>query len=264
MTEKRIAALALSTIALLGGCGGEASAPSPPAAETTSAQAAPAAAAPARPGPDLAPERTAGEDHEVIAFHVALDRARVTIADVAMSTDLESVLAKTGGSLAVNAGFFEVDTLPEGLAVSEGRELSAKSLVLGGGVVAIAGRRARLFAVEEYAPPEGLDFAVQCRPRLVVGGAQHVKKDDGRAAERTALCLRDGGARLDVVLARGPSRGDGPTLSAWSALLAARGCEGALNLDGGPSTGAAWREGGSIRSSPPREGIRHAIVVTLD
>lgn len=259
MTDKRIAAFALSTIAVLGGCGGEASAPSPPPAETTSASAASAAAAPARPGPDLAPERTAGEDYEVIAFHVALDRARVTIADVAMSRDLESVLAKTGGSLAVNAGFFEVDTLPEGLAVSEGRELSAKSLVLGGGVVAIAGRRARLFAVEEYAPPEGLDFAVQCRPRLVVGGAQHVKKDDGRAAERTALCLRDGGARLDVVLARG-----GLTLSALSALLAARGCEGALNLDGGPSTGAAWREGGSIRSSPPREGIRHAIVVTLD
>lgn len=257
------------TLVLLAGCGGEPGGPAGDASAGVSASAqAPsstAGASRAAPdlAPDLAPERARDGDHEVLAFRVALSRARVTIADAAMSQDLAGVLAREGGSLAVNGGFFEVDTRPEGLAVSEGRELSARSLALGGGVVTVSGGRARLFAVEDYAPPEGLDFAVQCRPRLVVGGAQHVKKDDGRAAERTALCLRDGGATLEVVLARGEAAGSGPTLSAWSALLAARGCEGALNLDGGPSTGAAWREDGRLRALPPRGGVRHAIVVRL-
>jgi Phosphodiester glycosidase len=247
----------------LAGCGTEApaagssgaasSVPVPPQAISTAAARA----------PDLVPERGRAGEHDLIVFRASLTRARLTIADVGMSTDLAGVLAKVGGSLAVNGGFFEVDTTPEGLAVSEGRELSAKSLVLGGGVAAIAAGRASLFAVEDYSPPPGLDFAVQCRPRLVVSGAQHVKRDDGREAERTALCLREGGSVVEVVVARGEGRGSGPTLSAWSALLAARGCEGALNLDGGPSTGAAWVEDGAIRSVPPREGIRHAIVVTL-
>ena len=132
--------------------------------------------------------------------------------------------------------------------------MSAMSLELGGGVVTVARGHAQLFAVEDYVAPSGIDFAVQCRPRLVVGSAQHVKQDDGREAERTALCLRDAGSTLEVVIARGAAPGAGPTLSAWSALLAARGCEGALNLDGGPSTGAAWREGGAIKTLPPRAG----------
>jgi uncharacterized protein YigE (DUF2233 family) len=208
------------------------------------------------------PERTKAAGYEVLAFRVELPRARVTIVDVAMSPTLEAVLPRTQGSLAVNGGFFTPDTQPEGLAVSEGRELSAKSLVLGGGVLTVVRGRGQLFAVEDYVPPEGLDFAVQCRPRLVVGAAQHVKKDDGREADRTALCLRDGGSTLEVVIARGAA-GLGPRLSAWSALLVARGCEGALNLDGGPSTGAAWREGGAIKVLPPRAGIRHAIVVSM-
>ncbi len=89
-----------------------------------------------------------------------------------------------------------------------------------------------MFAAEDYAAPDGLDFAIQCRPRLVVRSVQHVKKDDGREAERTALCLRDG-STLEVVIAHGPVPGHGLTLSALSGLLVARGCQDALNLDGG-------------------------------
>lgn len=218
--------------------------------------------APAPKAPDLIPERGKAGETDLLVFRFSLERYQVTIADVAMSRDLAQVLDKERASLVVNGGFFEVDDTPEGLAVSDGKELSAKSLVLGGGVVAIAEKKASLFAVEEYTPPPGLSFAVQCRPRLVVGGAPHIRKDDGREAERTALCLRDGGTVIEVALARGAGR-SGPTLSAWSKLLAERGCEGALNLDGGPSTGAAWVENGEARSLPPRAGIRHAIVVRL-
>jgi hypothetical protein len=44
-------------------------------------------------------------------------------------------------------------------------------------------------------------------------------------------------------------------------MLVSRGCEGALNLDGGPSTGVAWREGGKIHALAPRGPLRHAIAV---
>lgn len=209
------------------------------------------------------PERATVDGREVLAFRVDLRSARLRIIDVAMGTDLGAVLARTGASLAVNGGFFSADARPEGLVVSEGREISAKSLALGGGVLTVARGRGELFATEDYAAPDGVDFAMQCRPRLVVGGVQHVKKDDGREAERTALCLRDS-ATLEIIVTLGASPGRGPTLSAWSRLLATRGCTGALNLDGGPSTGVAWREGGGVRALAPKAGIRHAIVVSTE
>lgn len=208
---------------------------------------------------NLPPVQTTHDSFDMFVFSVALNKVNVTILDVNMSSDFSSVLQSSLSSLVINGGFFEVDTEPEGLAVSGGRELSPKSLVLGGGVLTIAEDSAKLFAVEEYTPPAKLSFAVQCRPRLVVDKQQHVKKDDGRRAERTALCIRDSGKQLDAVLMRGSARGTGPTLSEEAALLTQHGCEYALNLDGGPSTGAAWMADGQVRSLRPREGVRHAI-----
>lgn len=252
--------LLVCAIGLLASCGNDPTVPNGAAVTTTFS---PPPVATPHHAPVLVPERTTTEGYEVLAFRVDLHRAKLTIADLAMSIALEGVLSRTGGSLAVNGGFFTPDTRPEGLAVSEGRELSEKNPLLGGGVLTVAHGHGQLFAVEDYAAPDGLDFAIQCRPRLVVGGVQHVKKDDGREAERTALCLRDG-STLEVVIAHGEVPGHGPTLSAWSGLLTARGCQDALNLDGGPSTGAAWREGGTIKGVPPRAGIRHAIVVAME
>ena len=41
--------------------------------------------------------------------------------------------------------------------------------------------------------------------------------------------------------------------------LAQRGCEDAVNLDGGPSTGVACRENGAIRVLAPARPVRHAV-----
>ena len=43
--------------------------------------------------------------------------------------------------------------------------------------------------------------------------------------------------------------------------IAALGCDGALNLDGGPSTGVAYWRDGQLHHLPPRGPIRHAVVV---
>jgi len=89
----------------------------------------------------------------------------------------------------------------------------------------------------------------------------NVKSDDKKRAERTALCTRDGGKVIEVVVVRGSDDGEspGPSLFALAAHLVERGCESALNLDGGPSTGAAWKEGGDVKLLAPRGPVRHVI-----
>ncbi len=52
----------------------------------------------------------------------------------------------------------------------------------------------------------------------------------------------------------------GPSLYALGRFLAQRGCENALNLDGGPSTGVAYREGDEVKLVPPRAGVRQVLV----
>jgi len=201
-------------------------------------------------------------DFEVKSFSRSLDAYELTIEDVGMSTALDAVLQKSGGDLAVNGGFFDKEGKGLGLAMSNGLRLSSLAKKMSGGVLTIAGdgKKAELFETESFDPPEGLKFAVQCRPRLVVKGEANVKSDDGHRSERTALCLRDGGKTIETYLVKGGE--GGPSLFALGKWLAARGCEDALNLDGGPSTGAAWREQGSGEKKllAPRGPVRHAIV----
>ncbi|MBX3190939.1 MAG: phosphodiester glycosidase family protein [Labilithrix sp.] len=199
--------------------------------------------------------------YAVRAWTFPLDRVDLRIEDVALSTALEATLERTGAELVVNGGFFDPAGKAVGLAISDGAVLSRLSREMSGGVLTYDGERARLWETETFAMPEHVRFAIQCKPRLVVDGAVNIKRDDGKRSERTALCLRDGGTTIDVVVVRDQS-GDigGPSLYALASFLSRRGCEAALNLDGGPSTGAAWREeAGRTRSLPPRKGVRHAV-----
>lgn len=199
-------------------------------------------------------------DFEVKSFSRSLDAYELIIEDVGMSTALDSVLDKTGADLVVNGGFFDKEGKALGLAMSNGLRLSSLSKKMSGGVLTVAGdgKQAELFETESFDPPEKLKFAVQCRPRLVVKGQPNVKSDDGHRSARTALCLRDGGTTIETYLVRGGE--GGPSLFALGRWLAEKGCEEALNLDGGPSTGAAWIENEEKRLLAPRGPIRHAIV----
>ncbi|AKU98132.1 hypothetical protein AKJ09_04796 [Labilithrix luteola] len=202
-----------------------------------------------------------GRTYAVSTFSFALENYDVRIEDAGMSTAFDAILERTGADLVVNAGFFDTAARPLGYAVSEGAVLSKHVKNLSGGVVTIDGDVARLWDAETYEPNEGTHFAIQCRPRLVVDRAPNVRRDDGKRSERTALCLRDGGRTVDVVLVRGgPTEATGPSLYALGRFLAQRGCEDALNLDGGPSTGVAYREGDEVKLVPPRGGVRQVLV----
>lgn len=151
--------------------------------------------------------------------------------------------------LAVNAGFFDADVLPLGLATSRGHSFAELDRAMGGGVLWVAGGVGHLDAAEEYRETS-VDLALQCRPRLVVDRQNNIRRDDGIAAARTALCLRQGGAEL-VVVRRVTQDGSGPTLHALARELVAMGCEDALNLDGGPSVAWASNEGPWLEPRTP-------------
>lgn len=199
--------------------------------------------------------------YEVKTWSFSLERFTMHVEDVGMTTELGDVLRRTNAELVVNGGFFDPNGKALGLAISDGVPLSRLSKAMSGGVLTTDGERARLWESETFTLPEATRFAIQCKPRLVVDGAPNVRRDDGRRSERTALCVRDGGRTVDVVVVRDEA-GDlgGPSLFALGRFLARRGCESALNLDGGPSTGVAWRDEGGVRALAPRGGVRHAVV----
>jgi uncharacterized protein YigE (DUF2233 family) len=185
---------------------------------------------------------------------------RVTIEDMAMSTKLDELLASASAELVVNGGFFDADGGALGLAISEGKASSSFSPTMSGGVLWIHQGAAHLSATEEYTPGPA-DFAIQCRPRLVVSGGVNIRSDDGLRAARTAVCLRGAGQTIEFVAALPRGDSEGPTLRELASELVELGCEQALNLDGGPSTGWASRVDGGVTAINPRAPVRHAVVV---
>lgn len=204
-----------------------------------------------------------GRSYRLHTFRVSLARARLEVVDLRMSRALDDVLRSRGASLVINGGFFGMRGEPQGMVVSGGRLVSPFMSRIGGGIVAAKEGVARLHDAEEPPSASDAEFAMQCRPRLVVDSSVNIRSDDGNRADRTALCLRDGGRTLDVVVARtDDSAGrDGPTLFRFARSLKRLGCEQALNLDGGPSTGVAWRDGRHVRFLPPRSAVRHAVAI---
>ena len=216
---------------------------------------------------------TAGWEYRDAEAHGELFRARrftfrlremgFVVVDMRLGRDFEAALGRTPRAMfAVNGGFFGTGGAPVGLSVSGGQRLSRFSPTMSGGVLTIdEHNHAELHETEAFDDTRTFPFAVQCRPRLVVHGAVNIKGDDGKRSERAALCLRENGAVIDAVIA--VNRADdpsGPSLLALAEHMKWLGCDDALNLDGGPSVGIAWREGGRILGQKARGPVRQALV----
>ena len=207
--------------------------------------------------------------YRLIRVPVDLGRARLQPVDLEFERTLRAELERSRASIVINGGFWDPDREPEGLTVIGGRVLVPFDADLGGGVLVVEGGRARVLDAEAGEPlvRPGWAFAQQAKPRLVVGGQVNIERDTGRRADRTAVCLRDGGRTIELVHARTADerRGrDGPTLFRFAHTLVAKGCEDALNLDGGPSSGMVWRENGVVHDRPTRVGVRLGIAVHID
>jgi uncharacterized protein YigE (DUF2233 family) len=191
----------------------------------------------------------------------AVGSVRLRVVDLHRTRPLSEGLASDAPNayVAINGGFFDSRGEPLGLLVSNGKTLSALDRELSGGVLWIRDGVAHLDAAEDY-EERAVDFAIQCRPRLVVEGSANIQSDDGRRAARTAICLRDKGRELELI-SRPAGPGEGPTLFELARELEEQGCEEALNLDGGPSAGWVEPPGPGATVREPRAAIRHAIVV---
>jgi uncharacterized protein YigE (DUF2233 family) len=184
-------------------------------------------------------------------------------------------LATSGDVFAVvNGGFFEPGGTPSGLIVNDGRQASAWQERGGSGALVVANHRASVLGAPSLAPPSSdagtPELAVQCGPRLVEpGGVMGIHADDGKRAERTAACVRRDGREVNLVVAKGAEAGDGPTLfqlATWLTLPLSssdtNGCDAALNLDGGPSTGVGAHGLPREEWVLPRGPVPWALVVT--
>jgi hypothetical protein len=105
------------------------------------------------------------------------------------------------------------------------------------------------------------DLQVRPRPEGCASAIVRFRVNaDGRRAPRTAICIKERGLEMEVVVAGLEGRPE-PTLRELAEELAQDGCEEALNLDGGPSSGWASRADGGITFDSPRAPVRHAVVV---
>jgi hypothetical protein len=208
--------------------------------------------------------------HHIVWTVIRADLARVEpVIRSPWRKRLESFASDPDVKVAVNGGFYEPDESPSGWLVSEGVSLAPANRRGGSGSFVVRDGRAEIAPVSPTLPVSVPEFALQCGPRLVEpGGALGIRADDGKRAARTVLCLREGGYELDIVLAwtRNGDR-DGPTLlqmARWlmGGLLPSdpSGCEAALNLDGGPSTGIYLRDD-EARAHKPFGKVPFALVL---
>ncbi len=225
-------------------------------ADTTTGTRATAAVSPgwstARPGLRWQHVALDDDSHVLDWIVVRFDLATLTPrAERAPGDHLAGLASDPGVLFAVDAGFFMDDMRPAGTLISRGVSLGGPDARGGSGLLVVRRGRAELLdATVPFAAEPTVDLAVQCGPRLIErDGTVGIHRDDGRRFARTAACLRDGGRTLDVIVAYwrdDPMHGPGllglaQRLAAASPVGDPRGCESALNLDGGPSTGVYVR-----------------------
>lgn len=201
----------------------------------------------------------AGKTSRTHRFRVRLAEVRTEVTDLGFTLPVSGSLGDA--KLAINGGYWEWHMgKPRmiGWVVSGGTQLSPLRKKLDGGVLIVQQGRARIARSAGLAvKTQGVELAVQCRPRLVESSKVVPELNSSGRALRTAVCIRDGGRTLDAYLSEPRDRG--PTLAELGQWLATEGCTDALNLDGGPSTAAAFRDAKGVVKIGPGTGLPYSI-----
>jgi Phosphodiester glycosidase len=174
-------------------------------------------------------------------FRIALPRARFSYVDLGYTRAVTDAL--DGHALVINGGYWAYRgeaRVIQGLLALGGTSYAPRA-GSAGGVVWVDGDGAHMAKTGDEPDLSHAELAIQCSPRLVVDGRLVAKLDPLHHAPRTALCIGADPTQLDVLLTADGVR---PTLEALGRALVAAGCVHALNLDGGPSTGAALARAG--------------------
>lgn len=179
-------------------------------------------------------------DHRASAHVVRFDPSRYEL-QVVLAAETGASLAQASafrqaahGLVAFNGGYFDHQWRPLGLLVSRGAELSPLRKV-DHGVFALARHAALVRHARQWLAPPDLEFALECGPRLLIGGqAPHFRSAD--RARRTALALDDRGRVVVAVTEGVVSLAEFANWLSKPATAGGVGATEALNLDGGPSS----------------------------
>jgi hypothetical protein len=192
-------------------------------------------------------------------FRLPLAGLQVSVVDLHYERPLADALGDA--DLVVNGGYWgwldERRRTLVGLLVAGGKQLSPLREGLNGGVLTLHEGRAAISASRGYTVPKNTDLALQCRPRLIVDRGVATGLNKSALAQRTAACVRPGGTALDIYVT--DPEEPGATLDALARWLIREGCDNALNLDGGPSSAAAFHERGQIVKLGAGERLPYAL-----
>lgn len=192
-------------------------------------------------------------------FRLPLTGLQVSVVDLGYQRPLATALGDA--DLVVNGGYWgwldERKRTLVGLLVSAGKQLSPLREALTGGVLTLHGGRATILQSRGYSLPKNADLALQCRPRLIVDRGVSTGLNKSALAQRTAACVREGGTTLDIYVT--DPEEEGATLDSLARWLIREGCDNALNLDGGPSSAAAFHERGEVVKLGAGERLPYAL-----
>jgi uncharacterized protein YigE (DUF2233 family) len=176
---------------------------------------------------------------------------------------ISDFLTDPGDVLAINGGFFDIDSrqrlTPSGLLIVDGalvRDVTEK----GSGIVFTTAAGVGIVRRQDFSTA-GVTHAVQSGPLLVdPGGKLGIYKEDFDRQRRSAICL-DGGAVRIIMVEGGLSLLELGRVLSSPREAGGLACEIALNLDGGPSTQAMTRIGSQELSFVGRWRIQNALVL---
>jgi uncharacterized protein YigE (DUF2233 family) len=190
-------------------------------------------------GFDVVEVDTGASPVTVLAARGDLGRVRVKVVAGPRAREQWQTAAQVAqrlGALAViNGGYFDEQSRPLGLIVSDGRQVNPLRSA-DWGVLLVRGRRAEIVHTRQVRELEGVQQALQCGPRLVAEG-RPLKLKPSAPEPRSAVGLDAAGRLVLAATTHG-----GLTLAQFAAILARPEAEGglglsaALNLDGGPSS----------------------------
>lgn len=194
---------------------------------------------------------------------LSIDLSRVSLSLVEAPAGLGLLPELPQGAWAwVNGGYFDSEQRPTSWVRSGGRDWTRKRRSRSGGVLLVQSGRG--YVGPNWDLPFDASFALQSSPLILEPqGRPGIRTDDGRRAARTFVCQGDSPSELRFVLVLA-AIGSGPTLFecmdiARRAPPAGFGCQVALNLDGGPSTGVRFAPAMHQTDSPPRGPVAYAI-----
>jgi pimeloyl-ACP methyl ester carboxylesterase/exopolysaccharide biosynthesis protein len=188
----------------------------------------------------------------------------------ALGSSAVDYLVANGDVLAIGGGFFNKDQdnrlSPAGILVTGGVVRNSLSSGQSGALVIDRHRNVDIVWARDLGALSNYLHVVQSGPILVEDdGRMGIRKDDFDRLNRTAVCLASNGTVFVDV--RG-QHNKGLSLYQLASVLLARpedgglGCRQALNLDGGPSTQAAYREGSKLNYIPGLWKGQNALVVS--